>query len=143
VCASIGPDTFAEFSIPYNNRILQGFRGGRLHNCGPNPSARLYPNHEAETLGLNCSYRYSRADLKKLKSSFSGRGVIEFNFDNGESAEEIVRGFEEIARGLSPDAIGMPVLFLDHSWSDEDLRGVYADLRGISERYAREICWQA
>jgi uroporphyrinogen-III decarboxylase len=143
VCASIGPDTFAEFSIPYNNRILQGFRGGRLHNCGPNPSAHLYLNHEAETLGLNCSYRYSRADLKELKASFSGRGVIEFNFDNGESAEEIVRGFEEIAHGLSPDAIGMPVLFLDHSWSDEDLRGIYADLRGISERYAREIRWAA
>jgi hypothetical protein len=143
VCASIGPDTFAEFSIPYNNRILQSFRGGRLHNCGPNPSVHLYLNHEAEPLGLNCSYRYSRADLKELKASFSGRGVIEFNFDNGESPDEIVRGFEEIAHGLAPDVIGMPLLFLDHSWSDEDLRGIYAVLRGISERYAREIRWAA
>jgi len=143
VCASFGPDIFTEFSVPYNNRLLQGFSGGRLHNCGPNPSAHLYLTHDTERFGLNCSFRYSRDDIPKLKREFSGRGIIEFNFDNGERAEEIVRGFEEIAHGLAPDVIGMPVLFLDHTWSDDDIHGIYTDLRGISERYAREIKWLA
>ncbi len=143
VCASFGPEIFSEFSIPYNNRILHGFEGGRLHNCGPNPSSHLYTIHEPGRFGLNCSYRYSRDDITKLREAFSGEGIVEFNFDNGESPEEIISGFEEITDSFAPDTIGMPILFLDHTWSDDDLRGIYTDLRGISERYAREIRWRA
>ncbi len=54
-----------------------------------------------------------------------------------------VKGFEEIAGGLASDDIGMPVLFLDHTWSDDDIRGIYADMRKISERYARGIHWKS
>ena len=143
VCASFGPDIFTEFSVPYNNRILKDFQGGRLHNCGPNPSAHLYLSHEPELFGLNCSYRYSRDDFPKLKEAFRGRGIVEVNFDNGESPEEIIRGFEEITDCFAPDTIGMPILFLDHTWSDEDILGIYADLRKISERYAQEMHWKS
>jgi hypothetical protein len=142
VCASFGPRIFSEFSIPYNNRILKGFQGGRLHNCGPNPSAQLYPDHEPQCFGLNCSYRYSREDIPILKEAFRGRGIVEFNFDNGEGPKEILQGFEEIAEVFAPDTVAMPVLFLDHTWSDEDLRGLYADMRKISEHYAQEMHWQ-
>jgi hypothetical protein len=141
VCASLGPDMFAEFSVPYNNRILEGFSGARLHNCGPNPSVHLYLSHDTERFGLNCSFRYSRGDLALLRREFKGRGIVEFNFDNGESAEEIIAGYEEIAHGLAPDVVGMPVVFLDHNWNNGDIRGLYADLRRISEEYARWIHW--
>jgi hypothetical protein len=143
VCASFGPDIFAEFSIPYNNRILRGFKGGRLHNCGPNPSLHRYLDHEPERFGLNCSYRYSRDDFAKLSEAFRGRGIVEVNFDNGENPEEIIRGFEEMADCFAPDTIGMPILFLDHTWSNKDIRGIYTDLRKISERYARDMHWKS
>ena len=67
---------------------------------------------------------------------------VTVNFDNGESPEEIIRGFEEMAGCFAPDTIGMPILFLDHTWTDEDLRGIYTDLRKISERYASEMHWK-
>ena len=143
VCASFGPKIFTEFSVPYNNRIMKGFKGGRLHNCGPNPSAHLYLSHEPELFGLNCSYRYSRDDFSKLREAFSGRGILEVNFDNGESPEEIIQGFEEMADCFAPDTIAMPLLFLDHTWSDEELRGIYDALKKISERYARDIRWKS
>jgi hypothetical protein len=141
VCASFGPDIFEEFSIPYNNRIMESFEGGRLHNCGPNPSAHLYLMHDPKRFGLNCSYKYSKGDLPIFKREFSGKGIVEVNFDNGESAREICEGFEQIANELSPYVIGMPIVFLDQNWSDDDIRGIYSDLRKISERYAREILW--
>ncbi|UCB45828.1 MAG: hypothetical protein JSV25_16775 [Spirochaetota bacterium] len=141
VCSALSPDIFKIFSIPYNNMIFDGFDGGRLHNCGPNPSANLYHRHDIKRFGLNCSYKYSKDDIQVLKSVFSGKGIIEFNFDNGESADEILKGFEEIANVLSPDVIGMPVLFLNESWRDEDLRSIYADLRKISDDYAGAIEW--
>jgi len=141
VCASFGPDIFEGFSIPYNNRIMQGFEGGRLHNCGPNPSAHLYLAHNPGRFGLNCSYKYSKDDLSKFKKEFSRKGIIEINFDNGESAQEICKGFEQVANELSPDVIGMPLVFLDQNWSDDDIRGIYSDMRKISENYARSMLW--
>jgi hypothetical protein len=141
VCASFGPDIFSEFSVPYNNRILRGFQGGRIHNCGPNPSSHRYTDHEPERFGLNCSYRYSRNDFHKLRDAFKAKGIVEVNFDNGESPEEIMRGFEEMADCFAPDTVAMPILFLDHVWSDEDIRALYTDLRKISEEYAKHIRW--
>lgn len=141
VCASFSPEMFREFSMPYNNRIYQKFGGGRLHNCGPNPSIDLYMDHEPEIGALNCSFRYSRCDLARIKEAFRGKGVVEFNFDFGETFDEIVNGYEEIANALAPDVVALPLLFLDHTWSDSALTDLYMTLRGVSERYAREIAW--
>ena len=141
VCASFGPDIFREFSMPYNNRIFQRFGGGRIHNCGPNPSVHLYLDHDPKIKGLNCAYRYSIADLEQLKEAFTGRGLIEFNFDMGETFDEIASGYEAIANALAPDVVAMPLLYLDETWSDSDITEVYMQLRGISERYAREMNW--
>jgi len=141
VCASFGPDIFETYSLPYNNRLLRGFRGARFHNCGPNPSVHLYPAHDVQNMGLNCSFRYSRDDIPAFKEVFRQRGIVEFNFDNGEGAEEIIAGYEEIANGLAPDVAGVPVVFLDGAWKDDDIRALYDSLRGISERYAASMDW--
>ena len=141
VCASYGPDIFKEFSMPYNSRIYAEFGGGRLHNCGPNPSMDLYLDHDPVIKGLNCSFKYSDGDIEKIKTSFKGRGIVEFNFDFGESFDEIVSGYEKIADTLAPDVVAIPLLFLDHTWTNSDLTDIYMSLRKISERYAKEIRW--
>ena len=68
---------------------------------------------------------------------------MSFDLCNNTPSEKTVKGFEKIAGGLAPDVIGMPILFLDHTWRDDDLRGIYADMRKISERYAREVRWSS
>ncbi len=141
VCASFGPDMFREFSVPYNNRIFRAFTGGRIHNCGPHPSIHHYLDHDPGINGLNCSFRYSRSGLGDIRESFEGRGIVEFNFDCGETHDEIVAGYEDIADTLAPDVIAIPLLFLNHTWTERDITALYRDLRKISDRYAREIRW--
>lgn len=138
VCATYGPELFKEFSIPYNNRIFKKYGGGRIHNCGPNPSLHLYLEHTPNIKGLNCSYKYSRNDLIRMKEIFKGRGIVEFDFDN-ETLDEMVKSYEEVAQCLAPDVIGIPLIFLDHRCTDSDLTDIYMALRNISERYAKEI----
>ena len=141
VCASFGPEIFDEFSKPYNNRIFRKYGGGRLHNCGPNPAIDRYIDHEPEIKGLNCAFKYSFVDLPRIKEAFKGQGLVEFNFDCGETFDEIVEGYEAIAHGLAPDVIAMPLLYLDKTWDDDAITEVYLALRNISERYAREMNW--
>jgi uroporphyrinogen-III decarboxylase len=143
VCATISPGLFASFSVPYNNRIFSAYRGGRLHNCGPNPSAHLYLEHTPEINGLNCSYKYSRGDLIRLKKAFKGKGIVEFMFDNGESFNEIIAGYEEIARVLCPDVVGIAFVWLNGDWRDDDIRELYHELKKIAEDYSRSMNWRA
>jgi uroporphyrinogen-III decarboxylase len=143
VCASYSPQIFETFSRPYNSRILGHWPGGRIHNCGPHPSLDLYLGHEPPLNGLNCSFRYTRGELPRIKRSFKGRAVVEFMFDNGESPEEILRGFEEIAAALAPDVIGIPIVWLTDSWTDEAIRELYHGLLDIAERYARQMSWRS
>ncbi|MCK5570222.1 MAG: hypothetical protein KAJ15_10925, partial [Spirochaetes bacterium] len=89
----------------------------------------------------NCSYKYSRDDLMKIKKEFKGKGIVEFMFDNGESAEEIVDGYEKIAGTLAPDVAAIPLLWFNETWTDEDIKDVYFELRNISEKYSREMRW--
>ena len=142
MCASFGPDIFKKFSMPYNNRIFKLFGGGRIHNCGPHPSLHLYLHHEPEINGLNCSYRYSRSDLMAMKKEFKGKGIVEFNFDNDETPVEIIKGYNEIISELSPDVVGIPLLFLDENWSDDDIKDIYFELLKLSTEYAKEINWK-
>ncbi len=141
VCATFSPEIFREFSIPYSNKIFQKWRGGRIHNCGPNPSIHLYLHHDPGINGLNCSYKYSKDDILKIKKAFSGKGIVEFAFDNGESVEEIVKGYEELADKLAPDVAAIPFLWLDDTWSDEGIKDVHHELKQISEKYSNEMRW--
>jgi hypothetical protein len=143
VCAGLSPEHFVEFSRPYNNRLFREWPGGRLHNCGPHPAAECYLDHDPAINGLNCSFRYTRGELPRLREAFRGRGIVELMFDNGETAEQILRGFEEAVGALSPEVVAVPVVWLNQTWTDGDIRGLYADLRRVAERGAREMRWRA
>jgi hypothetical protein len=142
VCAGIAPAFFCMFSVPTNNRIFARWPGGRLHNCGPHPSVDLYLDHSPAINGLNCSFRHSRSDLPRIRSAFRGRGIVELMFDNGETAEQILGGFEEAVQALAPEVIAIPVPWVSQAWADDDIRALDSDLRRLSTRYAREMKWR-
>jgi hypothetical protein len=141
VCSSFGPRVFEAFSMPYNNRLFREFGGGRLHNCGPHPSAGLYLRHEPVCAGLNCSFAYSRAGFPVLKEAFRQKGIVEINFDNGETPEQVIEGYRNSAEALAPAVAAIPVLLINETWSVDDIRETYLRLRRISEAYAAEIDW--
>ena len=141
MCAGLSPEHFVQFSRPYNNRIFREWPGGRLHNCGPHPAAAHYLDHDPPLDGLNCSFRYTRAELPRLREAFRGRGIVELMFDNGETAAEIARGYEEAVGALAPEVVAVPVVWLTHSWTDGDIRDLYEDLRRVAERAAGELNW--
>jgi hypothetical protein len=64
-------------------------------------------------------------------------------FDNGESIREILDGYKEAAHLLAPDVAAIPVIWMNHSWTDEAIRTLDAELRKITVRYAREMRWRA
>ncbi len=142
VCAGLSPAHFREFSMPANNRIFGQWRGGRIHNCGPHPAAGLYLDHDPPIDGLNCSYRYTRQDFSLLAEAFAGRGLVELMFDNGETAQEIVAGYEEAANAFAPDVLAVPVVWLDARWTDGEIRDLHESLRRVAERYASEMHWK-
>jgi uroporphyrinogen-III decarboxylase len=143
VCAGLSAEHFRRFSVPYNNRILSRWPGGRIHNCGPHPAAALYLDHDPPLDGLNCSFRYTRRDLPRLKEAFGGRGIVELMFDNGETAEQIVRGYEEAAGVLAPDVAAIPVVWVNGAdWQDDELRALYEELRKVAARYAGSMRWR-
>ena len=142
VSAGIAPHLFRRFSMPANNRIFSRWQGGRLHNCGPHPSADVYLDHTPPIDGVNCSFRYSRSGLSRFRPAFRGRGIVELMFDNGETMGEILQGFEEAANALVPDVVAIPVIWMNHSWTDDAIRALDADVRRIAVRYAQEMCWK-
>jgi len=141
VCAGLSPAHFRKFSMPANNRIFSRWRGGRIHNCGPHPAAALYLDHDPPIDGLNCSYRYTRRDFALLAEAFAGRGLVELMFDNGETAEQIIAGYEEAANAVAPDVLAVPVAWLDARWTDGDIRDLHEGLRRVAARYAAEMRW--
>jgi len=58
-----------------------------------------------------------------------------------DSLEETIRGYEEIAGGLAPDVVGIPIVWLTDRWGDQEIRELYHSLLGVAERYARETRW--
>ena len=116
--------------------------GGRIHNCGPHPALDLYLDHSPPINGINCSYRYTRDELAKIKKAFKGRGIVEFMFDNGESIDEISRGYEEIANALAPDVIGIPMVWFGDGHTDSDITETYERLHNIGTGYAESMNWK-
>ncbi len=152
VCAGLSPECFRRFSRPFNNLILREWPGGRLHNCGPHPALELYLDHDPPLDGLNCSFRYTRAELPRLREAFAGRhtpggvcagrGIVELMFDNGESASEIVAGYEEAADRLCPEVAAIPVVWINESWPAEEIRALYEELRRVAARWAAGMRWK-
>jgi len=141
VCATISPKTFQEFSLPYNERLYAPWGSGGLHNCGPHPCREMYVRHPHPVKYLNCSHTYTRKDYPALRQVFAGWGVIEPMFDLGERAEDMLAGYREMMEALAPDTLAIPICLVDNTWSDDDIRGLYHDMRRISEEYARAVRW--
>jgi hypothetical protein len=141
VCSSFGPRVYETFGLPHNNRLLREFGGGRIHNCGPHPSANLYLGAGSPCAGLNCSFARSRAEFPALKEAFRKRGIVEVNFDNGETPEQAIAGYEETADSLAPAVAAIPVLFVNEAWSVGDIRETYFGLRKVSEGFAAALEW--
>lgn len=142
VCATIGPDIFKEFAIPYNSRILAPWGCGGLHNCGPHPCKQLYLEHIPRIKYLNCSYRYTRAELPALRDLFAGWGVLEIMFDNGETAEQMLAGYRHMIDCLAPETLAIPYCLVDGTWSDSDITALYWDMRALATAYARNMRWR-
>ena len=141
VCATISPKTFREFSLPYHDRLYAPWGSGGLHNCGPHPCREMYVRLQNPVKYLNCSHRYTRKEYPALKQVFAGWGVIEPMFDQNESAEEMLAGYREMMESLAPDTLAIPICILDKTWSDDDITGLYHEMRKISEEYARAMRW--
>ncbi len=141
VCATIGPQLFREFSLPYNSRLFHPWGSGLLHNCGPNPCKYLYLDHTPKLKGLNVAFKYSKNDLPALREIFAGSGMIHIMLDNELTPEEMLSSFRYTMETLAPDVIGVPMCFVDDTWSDEDVVALYWEMRKISNEYAANMRW--
>ncbi len=141
ICATIKPDMFREFSLPYNSRLYEPWGSGLMHNCGPNPSKHLYLDHNPKLKGLNCSYRFSHAEFSEFRDIFAGWGIIEAMFDVGETPEQMLDQFRTMMETLAPDTVGIPLCIVDDTWSDSDITDLYWEMRDIGEEYAANLKW--
>ena len=141
VCATLGPKTFEQFSLPYNDRLYAPWGSGGLHNCGPHPCKAMYTRHQRPVKYLNCSHHFSQKDYPALREVFAGWGVIEPMFDLGERAEEILAGYRQMMESLAPEVLAIPICLVDNTWSDSDVTGLYHEMRKISAEYARNMRW--
>jgi len=141
VSATLGPKTFEEFSLPYNDRLYAPWGSGGLHNCGPHPCKVMYTRHQRPVKYLNCSHHFSQKDYSALREVFAGWGVIEPMFDMGERAEEMLSGYRLMMESLAPDTLAVPICIVDNTWSDGDVTELYHEMRKISTEYARNMRW--
>ncbi len=143
VCATIGPDLFREFGLPYNSRLYAPWGSGLLHNCGPHPSRSLYLDHVPRLKGLHLAYKYSQRDFPALREILAGWGLVHIVMDNEPTAEAMLASFRLSMEALAPDVIGVPVCILDDTWSDEDVTALYWEMRRISNEYAAAMRWRS
>jgi len=141
ICATIGPDIFKEFSIPYNNRLFKPWGNGLLHNCGPNPSKYHYLDHNPKLKGLSVSFKYSHKDFPEFKEIFAEWGILHVIIDNEPTPELMLNAFNYTMETLSPDVVAIPMLLIDDTWHNNDVTALYWEMRKISEEYAANIKW--
>ncbi len=132
--ACISPTFFRAFSQPANARIFQAFGPGLLHNCGPNPCAAEYLNHDPAISGVDLALEYSLPDLHTFKSPFSRRGVIYTNF-SGSPTEAAVK-YRGIMDMLAPEVIVIPQLSIGE---DDDAAASYAAMLEVATEYADRV----
>jgi len=147
VCATISPRIFAEFSRPYNSRIFARFTGGLLHNCGPNPSAHLYLDHEPPIKGVTLAWEYSKGDAAALRDAFKGRGIIYTGIggigkDYDEDLKKAVEQYRWMADFFAPDVVIVANLGFDGaSVTDDQIKRAYYAVVEVAEDYARKMRW--
>jgi hypothetical protein len=142
ISVGVGPRTFREFSIPYNNQLYREWGSGMLHVCGPQVAKRVYQEHSPRLKGVNLAYEWSKDDLPALREIFAGWGMIEVNFDMvGERPEEMLTGYRHVMETLAPDVVAVPVCTVDEGWTDREITDFYWDMRRIGEEYAANMRW--
>ncbi len=141
ICATVGPELFREFSIPYSNRLLAPWGEGLMHNCGPNPCKYAYLEHTPKLKGLNLSYKYSRKDFPELGEIFAGWGVFHILLDNEPTPQQMIAAFRNMMETLAPNVVGIPCCMVDDSWADEDITALYWEMRKIADEYAKNMKW--
>ena len=134
--AMYSPDFFKRFDVPYNSRVYAQYGPGLLHNCGPNPCASVYLDHEMQISGVNLAYRYSKDDLHTFKEPFKRRGIIYLLFDN-ETPFEALTEYEKVMNVLAPEVIALPVVFI--SDPEIDVTSLYREFLKVSKEYARRL----
>jgi hypothetical protein len=141
ICATIGPDIFKEFSIPYNNRLYAPWGSGLLHNCGPNPCKHVYLEHSPKLKGLNLAYKYSHQEFAEFREILAGWGIMDIMLDNEPTPEAMLDAFQEMMETLAPDVIAIPICLVDDTWHDADVTALYWDMRKIADEYAANMRW--
>jgi len=137
--ANYGPDLFRKYDIPYNNKIIEKYGSGLLHNCGPNPCGPIYLDHSQQLSGVNLAYKYSRDDFPQLKDTYRGKGVVYIIFDN-ETPEEALEGWKETMEVLAPDVISIPIVFVAEETAD--IPHLYDQFLKVGREYARRM-WKS
>ena len=97
-CVLMSPQSYREFVVPYNSRILKAFGGGCLHYCGNG-------THQADNflrteglLAINNYMLYNIRAFRELKSRLEGRVVL---FACDFTPLEYEDYFRELLDGLS------------------------------------------
>jgi hypothetical protein len=137
LAATVSPAFFRSFTRPANSRIFSRYGGGLLHNCGPNPCAADYLDHDPPLAGVNLAYQYSIGDLAALRAPFSGRGLVYMDFAG--SPAEAARRYREVMDILAPGVICIPQVSLAEG---DDAQAHYAAMREVSRQYAQRV-WGA
>ena len=95
-CVLMSPQSYREFVVPYNARILRAFNGGVIHYCGN-------ATHQSENflntdglLGINTYALHHLAALQELKRRLEGRIVVL-------ACDFTALDFESYYRDLLPD----------------------------------------
>ena len=152
IAGLLSPAVFERFDMPFTDRLIERYGGGLLHICGPNPSARLYMHDDPPIYGLNCSFRYSRADFETLKDELGQkaeerlgrRGHLEVMWERGVPLNAQVSEFREIAEAMAPDVVALPYcqVLTDGSVTNDEITQFYAAMRAIAEGYAKKMRWR-
>jgi len=98
----MSPETYREFVVPYNSRILQAFGGGCIHYCG---DATHHADSFLDTEGLralNIYNLYNIPSFAELKQKLSGK-VVMFACDF--TPVEYDQYFEELLSSVSYEGL--------------------------------------
>ena len=98
----MSPQSYREFVVPYNSKILKAFGGGCIHTCG---NTLHQADNLLETEGLRVFNNYSLHNLKQLaemKRRFKDRIVVYLcDF----TPDDYAGYFKEIFQYLSPGGL--------------------------------------
>jgi len=137
ISASISPEQYRRFSLPFHDRVFARYGGGGLHNCGPNPCLEEYLRHAPAPRTIDLSFSYSQNDLPAIKRLCRRRALIymgEFPAQPGEALET----FRCIMEFMTPDVVVIPVLSVRREDRPAEF---YRAMRAVAEEYARRMDW--